>query len=254
MSEPPKPRPSGRCGDLSPVSLQWLEQADPVSRKARGQYLTPRPVAEALIDRVGLQPGLRVLDPGVGTGELLRALLDREPDLEVTGWDTDPTAIRAAGELVPEARLKLRSALDPDAGSSTPAGSSGPDGTETGGFDLVIGNPPYFQLRLDPEERKRFAGVISGRPNIFALFFQIGLQELKPGGTLAFIVPPSMNSGAYFEALREYIAARAKITDLTILEGTGLFEGANTAIQLLVLRKNGPEEPVGRISGTGDGN
>ncbi|HNC06353.1 MAG TPA: N-6 DNA methylase, partial [Solirubrobacterales bacterium] len=74
MSEPPKPRPSGRCGDLSPVSLQWLEQADPVSRKARGQYLTPRPVAEALIDRVGLQPGLRVLDPGVGTGELLRAL------------------------------------------------------------------------------------------------------------------------------------------------------------------------------------
>jgi len=254
LSEPPKPRPSGRCGDLSPVSLQWLEQADPVSRKARGQYLTPRPVAEALIDRVGLQPGLRVLDPGVGTGELLRALLDREPDLEVTGWDTDPTAIRAAGELVPEARLKLRSALDPDAGSSTPAGSSGPDGTETGGFDLVIGNPPYFQLRLDPEERKRFAGVISGRPNIFALFFQIGLQELKPGGTLAFIVPPSMNSGAYFEALREYIAARAKITDLTILEGTGLFEGANTAIQLLVLRKNGPEEPVGRISGTGDGN
>lgn len=184
--------------------------------------MTPRPVAEALIDRIPLFPGMRVLDPGVGTGELLRTLLDREPAIEATGWDIDPEVLRAAGQQLPEAALERRSALEADPSED---------------FDLVIANPPYFQLGLEPAERTRFSGVISGRANIFALFFQIGLEQLRPGGRLAFIVPPSMNSGAYFEALREYLIDRTEITDLTILEGNDLFEGANTAIQLLVLEK-----------------
>ncbi|MBN8866150.1 MAG: SAM-dependent DNA methyltransferase [Solirubrobacterales bacterium] len=166
---------------------------------------------------------MKVLDPGVGTGELLRAALDREPGLEVRGWDIDAGVIEAAGRLVPEASLELRSALEA--------------GDEPGGFDLVIGNPPYFQVRLGRAERERFSKVISGRANVFALFFQAGLEQVAPGGSLAFIVPPSMNSGAYFEALREYLAARAEITALTVLSGNDLFEGANTAVQLLVLRR-----------------
>ncbi|MCB0829987.1 MAG: SAM-dependent DNA methyltransferase [Solirubrobacterales bacterium] len=201
--------------------------------------MTPRQVAEALLDRVDLRPGMRVLDPGVGTGELLRATLDREPGIETIGWDVDETAIAAAGELVPEAELEVRSALE--------AGEPG-----DGGFDLVIANPPYFQLRLDPSEKSRFARVISGRANIFALFFQVGIELLKPGGRLAFIVPPSMNSGAYFEGLREFLTESAEVVDLTLLEGTDIFEGANTAVQLLVLRKHGNE--VGRIFGTGTEN
>jgi adenine-specific DNA-methyltransferase len=219
-----------------------MGQSDPAERKLRGQYMTPRPVAEALIDRVPLAPGMRVLDPGVGTGELLRAALDREPQLSATGWDIDESAIEAARRLVPEASLEVRSALAP---TSTEAEH---------GFDLVLGNPPYFQLRLGPDVRRRFAAVLSGRANIFALFFQIGLEQLKPGGTLAYIVPPSMNSGAYFEALREYPTSRADVVDLTILDGTGLFQDANTAIQLLVLRKGEAAPAVGRKTGSGDGN
>jgi len=195
--------------------------------------MTPRPVAEALLDRIELRPGMRVLDPGVGTGELLRAALDREPGLRCCGWDIDESALAAASELVPEASLELRSAIAPP-----PA--------ERRDFDLVIGNPPYFQLRLDPAERQRFAGVLSGRANIFALFFQAGLDFLAPGGRLGFIVPPSMNSGAYFESLREHLTSRATVEDLTILDGTDWFEGANTAVQLLVLSK--PEVPSARPS------
>ncbi|MCB0862757.1 MAG: SAM-dependent DNA methyltransferase [Solirubrobacterales bacterium] len=201
--------------------------------------MTPRPVAEALLDRVDLLPRMRVLDPGVGTGELLRAVLDREPEIEAVGWDVDPGVVEAAGDLVPEARLEVRSALRTSQ-------------AEPGGFDLVIANPPYFQLALDAAERSRFDGVISGRANIFALFFQVGIEMLEPGGHLAFIVPPSMNSGAYFEALREFLTARAEVIDLTVLEGTDIFAGANTAIQLLVLCKS--DRAVGRISGIGDVN
>jgi adenine-specific DNA-methyltransferase len=217
---------------LSPSSVRWLAETPLARRKPRGQYLTPRPVAEELVDRIPLEPGMKVLDPGVGTGELLAAVARRRPDARLAGWDIDPTALAAARELVPGADLELRSALDPirkEAG----AGGSG------AGFDLVIGNPPYFQVPVTPELKARFGEVISGRANVFTLFFKAGLDLLAPGGTLAFVVPPSMNSGAYFEALREHVVSRARITDLTVLEGSGIFEGANTAAQLLVLRKHG---------------
>lgn len=167
---------------------------------------------------------MRVLDPGCGTGELLAAVARREPEAVLTGWDIDATALEAARKLVLGADLELRSALDPT-------------GSEL--FDLVIANPPYFQVRVTPVLKARFGEVISGRANVFALFLKAGLDLLRPGGTLAYIVPPSMNSGAYFEALREHIVFRSRIVDLTVLEGSDLFEGANTAAQLLVLEKHG---------------
>ena len=255
MTQPRSERPDEPRGEnrppLAPSSLRWLDGTSLAQRKSRGQYLTPRPVAEALVDRIPLKPGMAVLDPGVGTGELLAAVARRCPGADLTGWDIDPTALAAATELVPGATLELRSALEladpgPAAdGTFAGPGDYGPGDSDTGGagpaagFDLVIANPPYFQVPVTPQMKARFGGVISGRANVFALFFKVGLDLLAPEGTLAFVVPPSMNSGAYFESLREHIVARAAITDLTLLEGSGIFEGANTAAQLLVLRKDG---------------
>lgn len=183
--------------------------------------MTPGPIREALLDRVDLAPGMRVLDPGVGTGEFLAAIARREPTAELTGWDIDPEVLGHAASNVPSARLEARSFLEP---------------TEEPRFDLVIGNPPYFQLRASAAEKQRFRRVISGRPNIFAFFFQAAFEVVKPGGQIAFVVPPSMNNGAYFEALREFILEHGRIEHLTLLDGNDHFDGANTAAQLIVIR------------------
>ena len=184
--------------------------------------MTPAPLRETLLDNCDLFPGMRVLDPGVGTGEFLRSVLDREPKAEVTGWDVDPTVLSVASDLVPEARLEQRSALDPHFGEP---------------FDLVVGNPPYFQFKASKEVRTCFARVISGRVNIFALFFQAGMEALRPGGQLAFVIPPSMNNGAYFERLREYIVRSSAVEFLQVFPDQTLFDGAQTPVQLLVLRR-----------------
>ncbi len=214
--------------ELSAVSRDWLGGTTPGDRKRLGQYLTPKPVADALLSLVPLATGMKVLDPGAGTGELLAAAARKQNGLELFGWDVDRAALEAASNLVPAAHLQERSALEPWSGQS---------------FDLVIGNPPYFQFRPKLAHKSRFADVISGRANVFACFFKAGLDALVPDGRLAFIVPPSLNSGAYFEALREHICGRASIEDLIMLEGTDLFAGANTAIQLLVLKKGGTPGP-----------
>ena len=185
--------------------------------------MTPRTLRERLLDQCDLTPGMRVLDPGVGTGEFLRSLSEREPEAEMHGWDVDPDVLTVAARVAPRASLTCRSALDPYDGEP---------------FDLVIGNPPYFQFRASPEMRSRYLTVISGRPNIFALFFQAGLQILRPGGQLAFVVPPSMNNGAYFNNLRKYVLDHSAVEYLSIHTSEQLFRGAQTPVQLLVLRRS----------------
>lgn len=170
---------------------------------------------------------MSVLDPGVGTGEFLASALEREPELKLSGWDTDPGVLEVAHELVPGADLRERSAIELWPGEK---------------FDLVIGNPPYFQLKATDAQKERFGRVISGRPNIFAFFFQAGIEALADGGRLAYVVPPSLNNGAYFESLREYLGEVAAIEYLEVMDSSDLFDGANTAVQLIVLRKGASEE------------
>lgn len=212
---------------LSSASLDYLAERCPDERKGLGQYLTPRLLREPLLDRIPLRVGDRVLDPGVGTGEFLLSVRERQPSAQLVGWDVDPQALEVARTVVPDATLIEQSALDVDVSES---------------FDVVIGNPPYFQLKLSPTDRRRFQSVISGRPNIFAVFFHVGLRALKPGGYLGFVVPPSMNNGAYFQALRDFITSQGHVEYLDVYSESRLFEGAQTAVQLIVVRKHGTED------------
>ena len=60
---------------------------------------------------------------------------------------------------------------------------------------------------------------------------------LKDGGYLAFINPPSMNNGAYFYKLRDYIIENCNIENISILEDAGMFEDAQQSIMLFVVKK-----------------
>ena len=217
----PRSREEQLAGLFSGPTCEWLRSTDVRSRKALGQYMTPRALRERLLDQCDLWPGIRVLDPGVGTGEFLASVLERQPAARAYGWDVDTEVLSAARRVAPGAHLEQRSAL----------GSW--DGPK---FDLVVGNPPYFQFRADSQTKRRFRRVISGRVNIFSLFFQIGIEVLRPGGQLAFVVPPSMNSGAYFNRLRTFLAHQADVEFLEVNSAHDLFDGAHTAVQLIVLR------------------
>lgn len=208
-------------GEFRPATARVLRDVESALRRRRGQYFTPRAVRTRLLDLVRLRPRMKVLDPGAGTGEFLLDVLEREPTARASGFEIDASLARIARTEHGLAHVVRRDAL-----TTVPK----PE------FDLVIGNPPYFEVRATPSLRKRFAGVISGRPNVFAMFFQLSLAALKPGGVLAFIVPPSMNNGAYFDALRRHILAHAAIESLIVLDDATLFDGAQQAVQLLVLR------------------
>lgn len=92
-----------------------------------------------------LRPGARVCDLGCGTGLLGLLLLQRQGDLNVTGLDVQPEAVRlgrlAAAENQLEDRLVFR--LEDLRETSLPAGR----------FDLAVCNPPYFPPSAGPLPR-----------------------------------------------------------------------------------------------------
>jgi adenine-specific DNA-methyltransferase len=207
---------------FSASTEEWMNQAKLQDRQSRGQFMTPRFLRSYLLKQLDMKPKDRVLDPAVGTGEFLRQALDLYPGIEVSGWDIDSEILKYAKSLVPEAQLIERSGLDEYTGNS---------------FDWVIGNPPYFELKLDEHMRSKFRDVVSGRPNIYGLFFKVGLDALKVGGTLAYVVPPSMNSGAYFKNLREYLTSQNHVVSLKVFNDSDLFDDAQTSVQVILIKK-----------------
>jgi len=208
--------------DFSIQTLDWLKSSDLKKRQSLGQFMTPRFLRAYLLDQLEIPPGSRVLDPAVGTGEFLRQAADRFPGIKVIGWDIDEKILDVAKSLVPEADLACRSGLDDYEGEK---------------FDFVIGNPPYFEMKLEPKMKDKFRHVVSGRANIYSLFFQVGIDALKDGGTLAYVVPPSMNAGAYFKKLRQFLTLENHLVSLKIFAQSDHFVDAQTSVQVIVVRK-----------------
>jgi adenine-specific DNA-methyltransferase len=212
--------------DFTSATLAWLGAADLKDRQSKGQYMTPRFLRSYLLNQLNLKPGDRVLDPAVGTGEFLRQALEIQPLIKAVGWDIDKEVLYAAAKNAPSATLLCRSGLDDYEGEL---------------FDYVIGNPPYFEMKLDAVQKSKFQVVVNGRPNIYSLFFKVGLDVLKPGGTLAYVVPPSMNAGAYFKNLRKFLTHTNHVVSLKVFNNSSMFVDAQTAVQVIVIRKGAGE-------------
>ena len=209
--------------EFTTETKRYIDQTDIKHRKLFGQYFTPRSVREALLNKLPNKiNGPKALDPGCGTGEFLLTAQKYFKNPKLYGWDIDNKLTNIAKELVPKATFECTDALLNEDYSR---------------YDFVIGNPPYFEFTPSKEIREKFNSVINGRVNIFNLFVYQGIKWLKDGGYLAYVIPPSMNNGAYFLKLRKFIVENANIEYLHVLDDPKMFKGALQSTMLLVLKK-----------------
>lgn len=91
-------------GYLSAMGKQWLLPLyDPFAR-----FMGISRAHEKLLVRANLQPGQRVLEIGCGTGELLRTLKQRFPEVEALGIDPDLSALRRARRKATRGSLQIQ--------------------------------------------------------------------------------------------------------------------------------------------------
>jgi len=116
-----------------------------------------------------------------------------------------------------------------------------PEVFEGGGFDAVIGNPPYVVLSTEihnPQEIeyvKRFL-VSNYKIDLYHLFLEKGVTILKENGRLGFIVPSNWLTQKFTKPLRKFILEHAHI-EISLLFEYLVFDAANVFTQILVLKK-----------------
>ncbi|MCX6731746.1 MAG: N-6 DNA methylase [Candidatus Parcubacteria bacterium] len=87
-----------------------------------------------------------------------------------------------------------------------------PEVSREGGFDVIIGNPPYIdseEMTKTQSDFREYCNNVyksaSGNWDLFCLFFERGLNLLKDGGQIGLIVPNKLISAKYAEKTRELI-------------------------------------------------
>lgn len=123
---------------------------------------------------------------------------------------------------------------------------------EQGGFDVMIGNPPYIQIqKMDDVNLYEEVGfdTFSRRGDIYCLFYEKGFDLLNDDGTLTYITSNKWMRGGYGKSLRKFFSETntLKILDL----GPGIFHSATVDTNIYVGKNNSFEN---NVKGIGVGN
>ena len=109
-----------------------------------------------------------------------------------------------------------------------------------GGFDIVIGNPPYVRMELikamKPYLERNYV-VAADRADLYAYFFERGVGLLKHGGRLGFISSSTFFRTGSGEALRTFLVDNLAIESVVDFGDVQVFEGVTTYPAILSLRK-----------------
>lgn len=232
---------------------------DPARKKQLGQYFTDQRVGRLLAALAGAESAQTIIDPMVGSADLLRSCLaiGAEPDL-LFGLDLDPLAVEQA-----------RSSLDGVTGAKLVVGDAFSARLPSEQFDLVITNPPYIRYQSKGEVegidvpsagavRSGLLRAIASRPglsetsrglwtraaraypgtsDVAVPAWILSAALVREGGVLAVVAPQAWLSRNYAHAVRELIDA-AFVVEAIVEDGDAAwFEDAQVRTQLVIARR-----------------
>ena len=110
-----------------------------------------------------------------------------------------------------------------------------------GGFDVVIGNPPYVQLQSMGAMSDAYAQcgyeVYNKSADLYCLFYEKGCKLLKEKGYLGFIASNKWLKINYGESLRKFLVTEMNPLLLVDFPGVSVFEDATVDPQILIVQR-----------------
>ncbi|MBL4771960.1 MAG: Eco57I restriction-modification methylase domain-containing protein [Planctomycetes bacterium] len=227
------------------------EMSEASSSEVRGAVFTRPEIVRATLDCAGYHAGsdllaMRLLEPSFGGGEFLSVVLGRlieaflanghgwNESLEVLGPRIVGVEVHKATFLSASARLKKElqgfGANASQAKSLTEHWLRCDDFLLTeldGGFDFVVGNPPYVrQERIPPvllaSYKERFS-TLYDRADLYVLFYEKGLDHLEPGGILGYVCADRWTKNKYGGPLRAKVSDGFRLSIFVDLSGIDAF-------------------------------
>jgi hypothetical protein len=120
-----------------------------------------------------------------------------------------------------------------------------PEAMASGGFDCVIGNPPYLRIQGLQEYYgdqidyfiKRYKSAVK-RFDLYLLFAEKGFSLLAQGGCLGFICPHKFLNSDFGSGLREFFINNSALDSFVSFGNNLVFSRASTYTGILTLRKD----------------
>jgi methylase of polypeptide subunit release factors len=113
-----------------------------------------------------------------------------------------------------------------------------------GGFDVVIGNPPYIRVQTIKEKDKMYLinNYVSakGKFDLYVLFIEKSLKLLKDNGYFSFIIPNKFAQTKYGKGLKEFILKNFTIEKFIDFGDLKVFGGVTTYPCIIVIKKSIP--------------
>jgi len=108
------------------------------------------------------------------------------------------------------------------------------------GFDVVIGNPPYFSVGQDVNllEVSQNYETYQQTGDIYMLFMERGLKILAPQGFLCMITSNKWLRSAYGQVLRRFLLQNSNIELLVDFGGVKIFEEATVDTNIILISKS----------------
>ena len=118
---------------------------------------------------------------------------------------------------------------------------------QEGGFDIVIGNPPYVRQELirsiRPVFERLFPEVYTGTADLYVYFYKRGTELLRVGGVLTYISSNKFLRAGYGARLREFFSNRMCIHILLDFGSVSVF-GASVNTCIVLVENSDPDGEV----------
>jgi adenine-specific DNA-methyltransferase len=116
-----------------------------------------------------------------------------------------------------------------------------PEVFQNGGFDCIVGNPPYVKEYTSREtfeqiKKSHLAKYYQGKMDLWYFFVCYGIDILKPNGLLGFIVPNNWVTNAGASILRNKVLADSTIKNIVDFGAYMVFDSASIQTMVLILQ------------------
>ena len=115
---------------------------------------------------------------------------------------------------------------------------------QEGGFDIVMGNPPYIKEYVD---KSAFDGLhdspyYQGKMDVWTLFAAQAIDHLKDGGYFSFIAPNNWLTNAGASIFRDKILKEGELISFIDFGDFKVFQDAGIQTMIFVFKKCNPRE------------
>jgi len=123
-----------------------------------------------------------------------------------------------------------------------------PDAINAGGFDVILGNPPFINARLALQEHgpeaKRYLAcryqTAQGAYDLYVLFVEKSLELLRRQGRAGMVLPNKIASLDYAARCRALLLTHTSLERITDVSALRVFPGAGVYPYVLIWRKTPP--------------